>query len=349
MNGARGMLTVLGATSAEERVYTALVGTVSATEPELAETTGLSVDEVGTALASLIERGLADRLADTPARFVAGPPNVIELLISERFGELRAAQEQLDGLASRYRANSLVRTAGGVFELMRGEEALRHCLLDLLRSARSEVLNLIKPPTIALQPEEQIGPDESVRNRIVYETAAIAHPGMVEALRAGLLPRDEARAHPDLPIKLLIVDRSLALVPLAQHDTTPVGMLVRESAVLDALLALFEYVWAPASRLRLFRGSNGAPRPSSDLGDRDRELGTRVLAGLSDEAIALHRRMSVRTVQRQVHALMELAHVRTRAQLAWEAARRGWLTDADVELDDQPPLPAGENGNGARP
>jgi DNA-binding CsgD family transcriptional regulator len=347
MNGAHGMLTVLGATSAEDRVYTALVSTVSATELELAEASGLSVDEVGTALASLIGRGLADRLADTPTRFVAGPPNMIELLISERFGELRAAQQQLDGLASRYRANSLARTAGG-FEVMRGDDALRHCLLDLLRSARSEVLNLIKPPTIALQPEEQIGPDESVRNRIVYETAAIAHPGMLEALRAGLLPRDEARAHPDLPIKLLVVDRSVALVPLAQHDTTPVGMLVREGALLDALLALFEYVWATAIPLRLFRGSNGGPRPSSDLSERDRELLSLVLAGLSDEAIAMHRRMSVRTVQRQVHALMELAHVRTRAQLAWEAARRGWLTDADVEPEDNSPVPSPENGNGAR-
>ena len=55
-----------------------------------------------------------------------------------------------------------------------------------------------------------------------------------------------------------------------------------------------------------------------------------LLAGLSDEAIALHRRMSVRTVQRKVHALMEVANVRTRMQLAWEAAHRRWLADGDA-------------------
>ena len=39
----------------------------------------------------------------------------------------------------------------------------------------------------------------------------------------------------------------------------------------------------------------------------------------------MHRGMSVRTVQRKVHALMEVANVRTRMQLAWEAAHRQWL------------------------
>ena len=54
-----------------------------------------------------------------------------------------------------------------------------------------------------------------------------------------------------------------------------------------------------------------------------------LLAGLTDEAIAAHFRISVRTVQRKVHALMEMASVRTRMQLAWEAARPGLAAGAD--------------------
>jgi hypothetical protein len=53
------------------------------------------------------------------------------------------------------RAKSLARTADGVFEIIRGEDALRHYSLGLLRSARSEVLNLVKPPLIAFQVEEE--------------------------------------------------------------------------------------------------------------------------------------------------------------------------------------------------
>jgi DNA-binding CsgD family transcriptional regulator len=338
------MLTALGATEAEDRVYGLLVTSVSAGEEEIADATGLSHDDVRTALASLIDRGLADRMEETPRRFVAASPGVIESMISERLGELRAAQQTLDGLASQYRASSLARAAGGVFEIVRGGDALRQCSLSLLSSARCEVLNFIKPPLIAVRPEESIGPGETVRNRIIYETHALEESGVLEALGAGLCARDEARVHSKLPIKMLAVDHSVALLPLA-HDTTPVGVLVRESAVLDGLLSLFEYVWATAIPLHVHGVSNGN---GSVLSEQDRGLLSLLLAGMSDEAIAMHRSLSVRTVQRKVHALMDLANVRTRMQLGWAAARRGWLADADVEPEYHSPVAAGENGGAPR-
>jgi DNA-binding CsgD family transcriptional regulator len=205
---------------------------------------------------------------------------------------------------------------------MRGQDALRQCSLSLLSSARTEVLNLIKPPLIAVKPDERIGPGKSVQNRIVYETRAL-EPAILDALRAGLCNGDEARVHTKLPIKMLVADRSVALLPLAQHDTTPVGVLIRESAVLDALLTLFEYVWTTAMPLHVANGPNGSSNGS--FSDDDRELLSLLLAGLSDEAIAMHRKMSVRTVQRKVRALMTVANVRTRMQLAWEAARHDWV------------------------
>lgn len=341
------MLTALGATAAEDRVYGFLVTTVSAGEDEIVTATGLSHEEARSALESLVERGLAERMAETATRFVAASPTVIESMVSERLVELRTAQEGLDELTAQYRANSLARTADGVFEIVRGCEALRRCSLRLLRSATSEVLNLVKPPLIALQPEERIGPAETVRNRIVYEGCALAHDGIIDALRTGWIARDEARVHTKLPIKMLLVDRSVAMLPLAQHDTTPVGVLVRESAVLDAMLALFEYVWATAVPLQLSE-QNGDKGVRSALSADNRELLSLLLAGLSDEAIAMHRGMSVRTVQRKVHALMEVANVQTRMQLAWEAAHRGWLGDADVELEDHSPVASVANGDAPR-
>lgn len=319
------MLTVLGVTAAEDTVYGLLLAAVSASETEIAASTGLSQEDVRSSIESLIERGLVARMAETPSRFVAASPSVIESMISERLAELREAQLALDGLTSRYRANHFARTVDGVFEVVRGEEALRDCSLRLLQSARAEVLNFVKPPLIALQPDEGIGPGASVRNRIIYETSALEQNGMLSAVRAGLLVGDEARAHTKLPVKMLAVDQSVALLPLAQHDTTPVGVLLHESALLDALLTLFEYVWAAAIPLHVYGGSNGGAQGASVLSDEDRELLSLLLAGLSDEAIAMHRELSVRTVQRKVHALMDVVNVRTRMQLAWEAARRGWL------------------------
>jgi DNA-binding CsgD family transcriptional regulator len=319
------MLTVLGVTAAEDTVYGLLLAAVSASETEIAASTGLPEEDVRSSIEALIERGLITRMAETPSRFVAASPSVIESMISERLAELRTAQQALDGLTSRYRANRLARTADGVFEVVRGEDALRDSSLGLLQSARAEVLNFVKPPLIALQPEEGIGPGARVRNRIIYETSALEQDGMLAAVRAGLLVGDEARAHTKLPVKMLAVDRSVALLPLAQHDTTPVGVLLHESALLEALLTLFEYVWAAAIPLHVYGETNGGAPPATVVSDEGRELLSLLLAGLSDEAIAMHRDLSVRTVQRKVHALMDLANVRTRMQLAWEAARRGWL------------------------
>ena len=317
------MLTKLGASPAEDRVYRFLVTVVSAPECEIADATGLSEEDVFAALESLIRRGLAERMPDSPSRFVAASPGVVESMISERLAELKTAQQTLDGLASHYRANSLAREAGGVFEIMRGQDALRQCTISLLGSARSEVLNLIKPPLIAVKPNERIGPAKSVRNRIVYETAAL-EPEILDALRAGLCDGDEAKVHTKLPIKMLVADQSVALLPLAQRDTTPVGVLVRESAILDALLTLFEYVWATAIPLHVGNGTNGSTNGAL-FSEDDREVLSLLLAGLSDEAIAMHRKSSVRTVQRKVRGLMTTANVRTRMQLAWEAARHDWV------------------------
>jgi DNA-binding NarL/FixJ family response regulator len=102
-------------------------------------------------------------------------------------------------------------------------------------------------------------------------------------------------------------------------------VLVHKSAVLDALLVLFEYVWAAAVPLRVSGIADGGPRNGSKLSEHDRTVLSLLLAGLSDEAIAMHVGKSVRTVQRRVRGLMSLANVGTRMQLAWEAARQGWV------------------------
>lgn len=318
------MLAELGASEEESRVYSQLVTMVSATEGELASATDLSADQVRVALAGLIGRRLASRTPDSPARFVASSPSVVESMIAERITALRAAQTTLDGLAAQYRARTLARAAAGVFEVVHGIDALRECTVGLLSSAKAEVINMVKPPVIALRPSERVQAAESASGRLIFETQALEESDNLTAIKQELRAQDEARVHTKLPIKLLAVDRRVALVPVAQQDTTPVGVLVRESAVLDALLALFEHVWATAVPLRV-DGGPAAPGGPTVLSQDDRMLLSMLLSGLTDEAIAAHRGTSVRTVQRKVQALMAVAHVRTRMQLAWEAAKQNWM------------------------
>lgn len=54
-------------------------------------------------------------------------------------------------------------------------------------------------------------------------------------------------------------------------------------------------------------------------------MGTPVVAGIADKAIASQMGLSRRTIQRHIQRMMSLAGATTRMQLAWQAARRGWL------------------------
>lgn len=315
------MLTALGATKEEDCVYQHIVTTLSATVDEIGAATGLPDTSVRAALAGLAERGLAGRTADAPERYVAASPAVIEALISERHVELRSARDTLEDLASRYHATQ----HSGVFEVLRGRDALRQCTVSLLRSARVEVLNLVKPPITALQSEERVVPEGDVPGRIIFETETLAASGAYEAIQQNLRAPDEIRVHTKLPIKMLAVDRSIALLPISHSDTTPLGVVLRAGAVLDAMLALFDYVWATAIPLHVDNANSRAPATGSVLSAEDRRLLSILLSGLTDDAIAAHTGVSVRTIQRRVQALMAMANVRTRMQLAWEASRQGWV------------------------
>lgn len=319
------MLTALGASDAEDEIYRFLATAVSMTDDEIRERSGMPIDRIRETLASLEERGLVASTDDDPIRYVAASPGAVEAMIANQLRELREAQGTLDRLASRYRAAHLARESAPAFEIVRGREALRQRSMQMLHSARIEVLNMIKPPIIAIRPQDGVVPSDGTSGRLIFETEALEPPGALEAIEQGLRANDEVRVHTKLPVKMLIVDGSLALIPLAQQDTTPVGVLVHESVLLDSLIALFDYVWATSARLHVDSVNSRPPDGSSPLSGEDRRLLSLLLAGLTDEAIASHLHVSVRTVQRKVHNLMEAASVRTRMQLAWEAARQGWM------------------------
>lgn len=325
------MLTALGATDAEDRAYQYLATTESATAAEICAAAGLTEIQARAALDGLARRGLVSQTIDETPTYVASTPGTVDAMISNRLVELRKAQEALDNLADKRRSGRLAAAAAGAPELITGHQAQRHHALHLIRTARTEVIGMVKPPVLAVQSSERVMPPEPVANRAIFETGALEEPGALDAIRAGLRDGDEVRVHPRVPLKMLAADRSVALIPVSLRDSAPVSLLVYQSPVLDGILALFDYVWNSSVRLDLING-RAHHRPDSALSPEDRQLLSLLLAGLTDEALAAHFRISVRTVQRKVRALMELANVRTRMQLAWEAARQDWLSPSGSAL-----------------
>ncbi len=133
---------------------------------------------------------------------------------------------------------------------------------------------------------------------------------------------------PELPTKLVIVDDTLAILPLqAAPEAIESIVVLHKSALLEAIIALFETLWEIAVPLQLPNSECGHDGPPTA---EERRILALLTAGIPDDVIAREVRLSERTYQRRVRGMMEHLNAQTRFQLARQAARHGWL-------DDDPP------------
>jgi predicted transcriptional regulator len=324
------MLDVLGIEPGAEVVYRALLRTPVTTAATLASDLALSAAEVDRAVASLQAAGL---VLAVDGGFAAAPPALaLGALITLQRDALRSAERELAVLAEEHRTTAPSRNVGDLVEVVTGLDAVRHRYLQVQHSARGELRHFITAPFVAVPPDqnpaEKAATDRGIRVRAVVEQAVLASPGAVddtvESLRRGV----DIRVVDELPMKLLLADSELALVPLTtEPDDEPAAVMLQRSGLVTALDALFENVWRLAYPLRadnLVAGGPGDAAPAAGPSPLDRRILTLMLGGLTDQAVAAQLDISLRTVQRRVRQLEDLAGVRTRMQLGWYAARHDW-------------------------
>ena len=327
------MLDVLGLDDSEELAYRALVEVPSYDAVELAGRLSCHPVEAARALVALETIGLAARSSSGTDRYVASPPSVaLAALAVQREEELRRAQREIESLAEVYRGTDTERSISDVVDVVRGANAVGQRFAQLQMSAREEVLGFVKAEIAVVPPEDNKEEDAAVtrgvRYRVVIERSAFDRPGFFAAASDSLNAGEEVRVVQELPLRLLIVDRRIALVPLLSGPGGAIGaLIVHSSGMLDALIALFDRVWRDG--LPLVLGTDGSDDmvegPSDGLPVLDAKILGLLLAGLTDQAVANQLNLSMRTVQRRVRALMDLVSADTRLQLGFHAARRGWI------------------------
>jgi sugar-specific transcriptional regulator TrmB/DNA-binding CsgD family transcriptional regulator len=320
------MLGVLGLSPDEETVYRLMLGRPAAAAADLTGRIGLSEEAVGQALETLARRGL---ITGTARGFAAAPPAVaLGSLISERREELRAAELALAAFAEEHRMASAGRTIGDLIEVVAGVDAVRQRFLQVQYAAGEQVRLFVTSPFVAMppgeNPAEHTNIERGVRVRVIIDRETLSTPGMVDEIVDSLSRGAQIRVAAELPMKLVLADADLALVPLAaQHGGEPGAVLLQRSGLLAALDALFENLWRQAFPLELC--TTGVLEAAADgPTDLDRRLLALLVAGLTDQAAASQLDLSLRTVQRRLRHLMDLAGTGSRLQLGWHAARNGW-------------------------
>lgn len=320
------MLTALGLGPDEEQVYRALILRASATTPEIAALTGLSETDVAVALRQLADRGLAS--ADGTEHVAAPPAVALGQLVRDRRDELRQAELDLVMLAEAHRLAGGGRRAGDVVEVITGADGVRHRFIQIQQAARHDLRAFVLPNPAVLEGnehhEEEHALNRGVRYRVILDRAVLTEPGMAKRAADTAAAGEEIRISESLPLKMVIADSDLALLPLAPDAGGAAAILVHASGLLEALVALFEAVWERAYPLRTSPAGDDVIGRPAEVEEFDTRILALLLAGLTDQAVAGQLDVSLRTVQRRVRALMEIAGVQTRIQLGWYAARKDW-------------------------
>lgn len=326
----RHSLAVLGISAVEERVYRFLVARNGATQPELAVALGLG-ERIGLrALEQLALNGLVRHSPESPRRYFAAPPDLaIEALILKRQEAMQRARVTARALQE---AAVTARQAGApeqMVELIATRDGERLVFEQLYLGATSEVVTLMRLPmrVSKMAPPYDLGlqrqtRDRGVRFRTLIDGDFLEAPGAVGYLHAEMAAGVEARTVPHLPFKLVMADRRVAIIPLKLEQSDSHILVVRSSALLDALYALFEILWQRGTPVGA--PSAGRSAPVSDrlgLGADSDALINLMTLGMNDKAIAAELSISLRTLERRVQALMKALGARTRFQAGFLLGR----------------------------
>lgn len=323
------MLDLLGLSTQHETVYRAMLQRPDLNVAGLAAHLGVTHARVREALNVLADLALIqlDTAGDN-ARLVR-PQAGLQALLAKVEADVALRQRQIEATRA---AITAIATAHESHEhevqgrALDGLDAVRERLIELAHNARSECLSFTtgrgqRPDTMEAEGSlNQVALGRGVRIRNVYQDSFRNDPATLAHARWMASLGSQSRTAPTLPMRMVIVDRELALVPADPTDPARGALELRSPGVIAGLVALFDQVWHTAQPL----GEEESP-DEQGLTAQERELLRLLAAGNTDESAARKLSISLRSVQRMMTSLTERLEAASRFQAGVQATRRGWV------------------------
>lgn len=213
---------------------------------------------------------------------------------------------------------------GGLAEVIVDHAQITDASYSMQNAVRQEFLQL-ENGKFESPPDEHLGvqpPPLTVPQRTIYAQVCAVDPilrqVMDETVRAG----EQARILPNVPLKMKIADRAMAMVSLT--DTGMTGALVTRSPVLiAALVDYFEMLWVRAQPPSI--GISSAEAPSGPLTSAQLRVLKALAEGMQDSQAANRLGMSVTSVGRHVSEIKARLGVETRLAIGITAHRMGLI------------------------
>jgi predicted transcriptional regulator len=319
-------LAALGVDAAEEQVYRAALRNPGTSPESLAGKVGRPVEQVTAALMKLHALGLID--VDEQEVRTVSPDQAVERLIAAENKRLQSAAEQLESvratlpsLMAEHWAAQTPRGEPVTIETIEGGDVPG--LIRGLSATSDGDLLWLRPDQWRFTAGRAI--DDWVkhlmaagrRSRAIYPARVFEEAPDVVRSRADA--GEHVRVLAEGPSRVAIFGTTAGLIPEVWGKNTGRRLVVRQPAMVTALILLFENLWERAMAI---------PGLESHDGERasDRRLLLQQLAnGAKDEQIARALGLSLRTVRRRVAEILEELGVNSRFQAGVEAVRRGWV------------------------
>ncbi|MFI9274038.1 LuxR C-terminal-related transcriptional regulator [Kitasatospora sp. NPDC052896] len=328
------MLAVLGLDSEAESVYRAMLADPTGGVAELCGQLGLSETAVREALDRLADLQLLRTSRDLPGELRPVSPELgLELILRRQEEDLLRRQQEL-ALSKAAASRAIAEYAGlrpsataDTTERLVGLDAIQAKLEVLAEKVTRECLSVMpggaqsQASLDASRPLDADAMNRNVALLTLYQDSVRNDPATLAYARWMTEQGGKVRTCPTLPPRLLVFDREVAVVPIDPTNTRLGALCTREPGIVASLVALFEQTWQAAVPL-------GADRPQdaeTGLSAGECELLRLLASGLTDEAAGKRLGISVRSVRRQMAALMERLDASSRFEAGLRAAQRGWL------------------------
>ncbi|WP_405938136.1 helix-turn-helix transcriptional regulator [Streptomyces sp. NBC_00726] len=329
------MLSRLGFESHEEDVYRLILENHGLRPSDVRQRLNLTEEQVRRAVDQLIDR----KLLAVPFQDELRPvdPNLsLYSLLSDQLSELHDRQKEYERTRADIRA--MLAEFGHLYpsrsqpdaERLIGMDSVQERMQDLADAARQECMTFNPgggQSAASLAASKPLDSDviaRGVRMRTVYLDSVRNDPTTVEY--AGWLTGlgGQVRTVPVLPIRMAVIDRAVAILPMDPDHTRKGAVQINSPGVVKALTELFERVWADAVPL-----GDGHDRceelDEHGLARREQELLRLLAQGLTDAAASKSLGVSLRTVRRMTADLSERLNARSRFEAGLRAGQRGWL------------------------
>ncbi|MFJ6047499.1 LuxR C-terminal-related transcriptional regulator [Streptomyces sp. NPDC092307] len=328
------MLQSLGLGPDVEAVYRGMLADPSGGVVELCARLGLTETQVRDGLDRLVDLDLLRPSRDSPGALRAVSPELgLELLLRRQEEDLSRRQQEL--ARSKAAAAQAVsefaelrpNTAVDGAERLVGMDAIQSRLEELAHGLTRECLAILPGGALseasleASRPLDRRALGRGIEMRSVYQDSA-RNDRMTLAYARWLTEEGgQVRTSPLLPPRLLIFDRTVAVVPIDPANSRLGALCTSAPGIVASLLTLFEQTWGSAVPLGADRPRPTDSRPSA----AEVELLRLLASGMTDEAAGHRLGVSLRTVRRQMSALMERLQATSRFEAGLKAAQQGWL------------------------